>query len=269
MKNIFNLIEQYNNEFTNSDKIIALNIIDRPEFFLEYDIVEVSKKIAVSPPSITRFCKKIGLGGFKELKFLLLEEENINNKEVENIPNEVYNTYEDLLSEFSSNFNNKNYLKIARLISESRNIQVIGIGSSGFIARDFSIRLSRLGISSKAITDSDMMIMESQLSHKKDIFIAFSAKGITPAINESIIRCKKNKIPVILITENTSSALNLEVDVFIKLPQTNNFDPSISPNFTQLLVADTIINYLVRDKESYFVNYKNTLSIYKDLIKKR
>ncbi len=269
MINLYNLIEKNSNEFTSNDKIVALAIIESPEKFLELDITELSKFLCISPPSITRFCKKIGIEGFKELKFILIESIKVNKEENNNIKGEVHLTYEKLLTKFSNKFNNSIYLKASSLITNANNVHIIGIGSSGLVAKDFSIRLSRLGISSKAITDSDFMVMESQLSNKKDIFIAFSSKGITHSINDSIIRCKKNDVPVILITENTTSALTLEVDLFISLPPTQNIDPSISPNFTQLLVADTIINYLVKENPKYISNYKKTLSVYKKLVQKK
>ncbi len=272
IKNIYNLIEFKSSNFTKNDKFISKELINNPQLFLNSDINELSKKLYVSPSSISRFCQKIGVDGFKELKYILKNNiNNINNKKEQNINentyNKIYNYYNESLSYFKNNFNEKSYLKAIDYILNSKNIYILGVGSSGFLAQDFSMKLARFGFNTKAINDNDFMIMQSAISSKKDLFIAISSQGMTNSIIKALKQCKNNQIKTILITEQIGSQASLYASLTLLAPYINDSSFIVSNQFSQLLVCDVILYYLTNNNSEYLNKYNKTLEVYNDIIK--
>ena len=64
------LVFQHTIQFNESDQEIAVFIFDHPSCF-EWSISKFSREALVSKTSVVRFCQKVGLSGFSQLKALL------------------------------------------------------------------------------------------------------------------------------------------------------------------------------------------------------
>ncbi len=59
----------YNGKLNELDKSIAQKIEDDPYFFVDHNIFESSDYLDISASKLTKYCQKIGLTGYKELKY--------------------------------------------------------------------------------------------------------------------------------------------------------------------------------------------------------
>lgn len=79
-----------------------------------------------------------------------------------------------------------NINRTVKLILNSKCVYILGIGTSGFLATDFSFRIQHLGINSQAITDPHLIKMKISIAFTSDLFITFSLSGETKIINDVI-----------------------------------------------------------------------------------
>ena len=61
-------------EFRASEKKVAETILKSPESVVSKSITNLAEDSGVSEPTVTRFCRKLGLGGFMELKLRIARE---------------------------------------------------------------------------------------------------------------------------------------------------------------------------------------------------
>ncbi|WP_099224222.1 ROK family protein [Listeria costaricensis] len=70
LRNFLTLVEQKRATFTKRETIIADFILNNMERVPALTISEMAKQVDVSDPTITRFCRKIGVSSFNELKMM-------------------------------------------------------------------------------------------------------------------------------------------------------------------------------------------------------
>lgn len=260
---VMKLIESNSNTFTETDHIISKSIIENPTFIINNDIAKSSKLMFVSTSSITRFCHKIKLPGYKELKFLLAEpnsEENI--PYFDSMIDFFINDYRLILNKMKGSINESNINRTVKLILNSKCVYILGIGTSGFLATDFSFRIQRLGINSQAITDPHLIKMKTSIASTSDLFITISLSGETKFINDAIKRLSDKKIKSVLLTEYSNSTAAQNSSITILTPQKENLalSDAISNQFTMILVTDIIVHYIFKtDPVKFKYIYDKTL----------
>ena len=75
----------------------------------------------------------------------------------------VLNDYQELLNKSYSLMDENQIGRIVDIISEKKRIYVYGKGSSGLAALEMKLRFMRIGVTIEAITDVDIMKMNSVL----------------------------------------------------------------------------------------------------------
>ena len=162
-KNIIPHIEAIYETFTPLEKTIADFFIYNEEK-VELSSKSVSKRLFVSEASLSRFAKKCGYKGYRE--FVFCYEKSINSvvsKPASNHIKMVLSDYQELLNKSYSLVNEEQIERIVNIISIQKRIYVYGKGSSGLVAMEMKLRFMRIGVTIEAITDEDIMKMNSVL----------------------------------------------------------------------------------------------------------
>ena len=71
---MINKIEAQKDNLRKSEQKVAALVLARPNMITNMSLAEVAAKAGVSEPTVVRFCRAIGCGGFQDLKVKLIGE---------------------------------------------------------------------------------------------------------------------------------------------------------------------------------------------------
>lgn len=209
-----------------AEKKIAKFILNDPKKVVDMTVSELAEISDVSIASVSRFCRKVGLKGFAQLKISLAQElvdthksgEISNDISVDNIPQSLQNILANKITELKQTVNLINtdeFREILEGIRDASRVQVIAVGNTIPVAIDAAFKFNELGIPTTAGT-----IWETQLSYsftlgKGDVLIAISNSGESDKVLEAVKIANNNKAMTIGITNSPHSAIGEEVQYHI------------------------------------------------------
>lgn len=251
-------------EFTPVEKSVA-------DFFLNntkkinLQSKNLSKLLYVSEATLSRFAKKCGFKGYRELIFVYKKdlEGNVEEKDISTLSAQVRNIYWRLLEESYELLDEAQMKRIANMVNKCRRVCVYGMGSSGFAASEFRLRFMRTGLFVEAVTDSQMIQMYSALLDSEDLVIAISLSGKTKEILSGIQLAKEHNARIILITSNKDFARKEYCDEILYVATTKNLEGGtmISPQFPVLVMIDIFYTYYV-ENDSFFKSQKHKETLF-------
>ncbi len=217
------------------------------EFFLkdqeENDLSAkaVSQKLYVSMASLTRFAKKCGYAGYREFlyEYSVRNHASIN---ADQLLRSVLNHYQQIVSKGYQVLDEEKLQEVAKLMVAKRRIFVYGIGSSGVATQEMKYRFMRLGLDIEAITDAELMKMNTVNLHEDCLLIGISLSG-NQVIHDNFDKAKSRGATCVLISAKTNLAT--EVDNELLVPSIGNIEIGnvISPILPVLLVIDLLYAY--------------------------
>lgn len=209
-----------------AEKKIAKFILNNPKKVVDMTVSELAEISDVSIASVSRFCRKVGLKGFAQLKISLAQElvdthksgEVSNDISVDNIPQSLQNILANKVTELKQTVNlidTDEFREILEGIRDASRVQVIAVGNTIPVAIDAAFKFNELGIPTTAGT-----IWETQLSYsftlgKGDVLIAISNSGESDKVLEAVKIANNNKAMTIGITNSPHSAIGEEVQYHI------------------------------------------------------
>lgn len=247
-KNIIPHIEAIYGNFTPLEKNIADFFIHNEEK-IDLSSKSVSKRLFVSEASLSRFAKKCGYKGYRE--FIFCYEQGITSvgsKPTSNHIKMVLSDYQELLNKSYSLMNEEQIERIANIVSIKKRIYVYGKGSSGLVAMEMKLRFMRIGVTIEAITDEDIMKMNSVLLDGDCAVIGISVSGKTEAVIYSLQSAKKCGASVILMTSHIEKRFQKFCDEIVLFAVKANLEKgkAISPQFPILIMVDIIYSHMLR-----------------------
>jgi len=188
---------------------------------IDYTISELAIHSGTSYATISRFCKKIGFSGFKELK-KNLEDNIIDAKSLEEemdglivsshvstdqISEVVLGLSSKLIEELKSIIDYAAISTVAEKIIKSNRICFIGAGTSGISARYAYSKFFRIGIPSYYEADSTLFKMKASVLDEDDILFVISSSGRTAEVIKCAKLAKNNNVYVVSLSDFAVSPL--------------------------------------------------------------
>lgn len=220
MENALLRIRESQNQLSPLEQQVAQKILDNPEWVVELSIHQLAKKTAVSSSTITRLCRSIHFDGYRSFKKAITVElafqKNLQTEKVETLLKsdgiqEIIDkiSYQNIISlEDTKNLMDTEVIqKCVNLLKSCHTVQLFGLGASLITARDFYLKLLRLGKSAVINDDWHSQFLQARNSLPTDLGIAISYSGETSEIIECVKAMKKNKAPIISITRFSSSPI--------------------------------------------------------------
>lgn len=81
--------------------------------------------------------------------------------------------------------------KVATLVNHAQRVQIVGIGGSGLVAKDFCYKLQKIGITTLVELDHPVQITTALTLNSKDIQIAISFSGKRKDICKTAVIAKQ------------------------------------------------------------------------------
>lgn len=209
-----------------AEKKIAKFILNHQKEVVDMTVSEVALASDVSVASVSRFCRKVGLKGFHQLKISLAQElvetygegATSNDIRLDDIPQSLQNILANKIEELKQTVNGINteeFAKVLDCIQNAKRVQVIAVGNTIPVAIDAAFKFNELGIPTNAGT-----IWETQLSYaytlgEGDVLIAISNSGESNKVFEAVEIANSNNAVTVGITNNPHSAIGEAVQYHI------------------------------------------------------
>jgi DNA-binding MurR/RpiR family transcriptional regulator len=259
--------EAYDN-LTKSEQQVADYFLENTEIS-DFSSKHISLLLYVSEATLSRFAKKCGFKGYREFVYMyeldfkdyFTEKEE---KEISDITRSVRKNYKDIMVKAFDLIDEDQMRRIATKLSNTEyTVPVYGMGSSGYVAREFQLRFMRLGLDVIAITDSQMIAMNASLVKRGSLVLAFSISGTTKVVIDGIKKAKQNGARVVLFTASKDKKLAELCDEIVEVAYLKELEKGtkISPQISLLILIDVLYSYYFAN-DSFFKaeKYKRTLT---------
>lgn len=224
---------------TPADRTLIKTVFELQDRIDAYTIEDLARAAHMSPASISRFCKKIGLKGFKEFKSELTRsgEQRLEAASVDidypfskgdsprTIAHGLKALYELTLSDAIACMDFGQLSRAARLVNGALQVGVFTHSHNAQVAESFRDRLRRVG---KTVlvpqSDEGQRITAAELtSHDVAIVISYSGRATFLASVMRILHIKR--VPIIFI--GTEEAIKLHPDISLGLQISDREHPQL------------------------------------------
>lgn len=239
------LIREHYPFLTKSEKKVADYILDSGKSVIYNTMSDIKAKTKVGDATIIRFCQKLGFSGFSDLKIEIAKEDFSQKQE---LPKEAkYFTeiavgVKEALNATESLLNEETLADALQLISQSNNIYIFGVGSSGTTSLDLATMFLRVGVKAHAVVDPHIQAQVASLLDEGDTVIVFSLSGKTKDTYDSMKIAKKNGAKILAITNYLQSPIGRTAD-FVLQTAIEEFlnGASLAGKISQLYLCDILV----------------------------
>ncbi len=248
-------IKMLYNEMGSAEKKIADWIFENPNGIIPLSISELAEQCGCGEATIVRFARRIGFGGYQELKISLAQEEGkaeINDtisaadscfEIFEKISNDIYCTLE-----MTKKFIDKDMLNTAAdIILNAKKIVVFGLGNSGAIAIDMQHKFLRIGYNIHAYTDNHMQAIAASHLKSGEVAIGISHSGSSRDIVEALEVARNHGAKTIAITNHGKSPIVKQSDCVLSTAsdETQYSILGLNSRIAQLAIVDALYSYVL------------------------
>ncbi|MBB3134548.1 DNA-binding MurR/RpiR family transcriptional regulator [Rhizobium pisi] len=276
---IFSTLQEDKGRLSPSESRIAEIIVNDFEFAVNASIIELAERAEVSPPTVTRFCRRLGCESFSDFKVQLARTAHIGVRYLK--PESKSTDPADVAQDIITKAQNALFLLHRSLdlaaieaavshIAKADMIYAFGSGgNSSMIADELQNRLFRLGLRITASSDHSMQLMMAAAARPGDVLIGSSFSGRNMELVRAFELARNTKVKTIALTQTASPvAKAAEIVVPIDLPEGNNIYRPTSTRIAYIATVDilsSLVAYAVQPKATTTLRrIKQQLVIHRD-----
>ena len=208
---------------TRTEQRIADTLLADRDRIMWVSISEFGELAQVSDASIVRFCRKIGLKGFQELK-LRLAQQSVTAPSVDTeatgpllsrVRSKVGTRHERAVRDSVALVGERELGQAAEWLMKARRIHCFGTGASQLTAMDASYQLLRIGLPAQAFGDSHVQAMTAATLGDLDVVLGVSVSGSTKDTLSTLTIAHQNGARIIALTNYRRSPLDQLADVVL------------------------------------------------------
>lgn len=266
---IFAKIQEEREQFSQSEQRIADILLNQFDFAVNASIIELAERAEVSPPTVTRFCRRLGCQSFSDFKVSLAKTAYVGVRYLN--PEAKSREPADVATDIITKAQNAMFLmhraldanvldQAAAKLSEAEMIYAFGSGgNSSMIASEIQNRLFRLGSRVTVSADHSMQLMLTAAARPKDVIIGSSFSGRNAELVRSFNLAREAGITTIALTQSDSLvARAAEIVIGIDLPEGDNIFRPTSTRFAYLAIIDVIASLVAyRNRERSTVTLRH------------
>lgn len=249
-----------------AEKKAADYLIAHQEDVINMSVSELAQNCDTSQATIIRFCKKIGCGGFHQLKLKLAGEQSrqeepaaSNEINIDNMEQSLHNIMTSKVEEIKATFHNfdkKDLRQVVDAVLKADLIEFAAMGNTIPIAMDGTYKFNQLGL--HAVTSPIWETQEAFARTMKegDVFFAISASGASKRLIRMAEIVKKRGGVTVVITNQSRAPLTEICDhVIITATREHVFYDQVSfTRMAAMAVIDTLFMLLLSTKDDFFEN---------------
>lgn len=257
---IFTALTDEEEKLSHLERRLAQVVLGDVEFAVNASIVDLAERAEVSPPTVTRFCRRLGCAGYADFKLQLARSAYVGMRylrpETQSaapaaVAEDIVSGAQAALFQLHQSLDLPALELAAERLAGAQMIHAFGSGgNSSMIAAELANRLFRLGCRISASSDHGMNLMLSAAAVPGDVVFGSSFTGR----NAELVRCfrvlQDRGIPTIALTQSGSPvAQAADLTLAVDLPEGTNIFRPTATRYACLAVIDIIANLVAyRDR---------------------
>lgn len=236
---------------------VAQQILDDPAAVFSMTIDELAYQSGASQATITRFCQRLGLAGYPELKLRLAAETGRTAEPRWNVdlgsdigPDSTPEEMASILASASIRavqqslelLDTAALVDAASAITSARRIHLFGAGVSGIVAQELNLRLMRLNLQTWVHSDTHAALTAATLCEPEDVFLVVSRSGRTVEALEAISEAHSRAARTISVTSFPRSPIAVHSTVVLAahVQDSSVRHASLAARYAQLFLIDCL-----------------------------
>ena len=276
---IFSTLQEDRGRLSASESRIADIVINDFEFAVNASIIELAERAEVSPPTVTRFCRRLGCDSFSDFKVQLARTAHVGVRYLK--PESKSSDPADVAQDIVTKAQNALFLVHRSLdlaaieaavaqIAKAEMIYAFGSGgNSSMIANELQNRLFRLGLRITASSDHGMQLMMAAAAKPGAVNPGSSWSRRKAERVRAFALAREAKVKTIALTQTGSEvAKAADIVVPIDIPEGTNIFRPTSTRIAYIATVDilaSLVAYAVRPKATVTLRrIKQQLVTYRD-----
>ena len=227
----------------------------------EMTIADLAMRAGVSTPTVVRFCRTLGVDGYREFKLRLVQNLAVGRQYLEpdyghayakgaTPLDEVVDALTDLADRTRKQIDPSTFERACELLCRTGQIVFAGIGGgSTMVAGEAANRFFRLGIPTVAISDSYVLQMRAATLTERDILFLVSASGEADAIVAAAEVARTYGAGIVALTEpETRLAAAATVVLPVHLPEGRDIFRPTASRYVHLMIIDALAIAVARNR---------------------
>jgi len=246
-------------ELNPSEAKVARYVLSSPNKVVHQSIAFLAQAAEVSEPTVMRFCRSLGCGGYQDFKLNLavslaghtpyvhtsITQDDTTAQMAEKICQYSSNS----LRVLSESLDIDSLGKAIQILNNAGRIEIYGSGASGIVALDAQHKLFRTQVPTVAYRDSHLQMMSASSLDENCVALAFSYTGRSLNIVEAAKLAKERGAVVVGVTDKDSPLAEF-CDPVINNPNIEDtmlFAPMVS-RICQLAIVDILATGVAMEK---------------------
>ncbi|WP_207707687.1 MurR/RpiR family transcriptional regulator [Alkaliphilus serpentinus] len=266
-------IREIYSELTPTEQKIADYIMEEEVEVTSLSAAELAEQVKTSPPSIVRFARKLGYGGFQEMKLALAKDAALQDKQQDKVYEAVtiHDSTKEIIYKISKENSNAidetvsvldevEVAKAIEVMTKANNINIFGVGASGLVGLDLQYKLMRINKRASMYMDSHTQLSSAIHLGKGDVAVGISHSGRTLEIFKAMETAKNRGATTISITKYGKNPLMdlADINLFTASVEKNLRTGAIASRIAQLTIIDILFIGIARKNFNEISKYIQT-----------
>lgn len=256
---------------TQSQKAVIDFMIEKRGEIIDLSARDIAKLVFTSPATLTRLSKKLGYTGFEELKKDFLKEQEYLDRHMSNIDanfpfkkgdsmmtiaNSVGNLVKESIDDTLSLLQYDQLKSAVDIFTKADTIHVSSISFSTIYARDFQLKMRRLGKKVEITELAGEQLYTYPIMSHNDCALIISYSGEIPLLKQMMQLYRSKRIPIVAITSLGENSIRKQADAVIDITTREKLHSKIA-GFSSQNSIKLILDILY---SCYFnLNYKGNM----------
>jgi DNA-binding MurR/RpiR family transcriptional regulator len=207
---------------------VAEQVLADPRAAAALTISELAAAATTSETTVLRFCRRLGLRGYPQLRLALAEEgaqprsaptaqdTDISAKDsIADIVAKVAFADASAVEDTAQQLDQDNLAAAAKAIGSAKRVDIYGIAASAIVGLDLQQKLHRIGVVSFVWNDPHLALTSATLLGRNDVAIAISHSGTTSETIEALEAARARGATTVAITNFPVSQLAARADLVL------------------------------------------------------
>ncbi|QQR38691.1 MurR/RpiR family transcriptional regulator [Devosia rhizoryzae] len=233
MADIVGLLQTEKDAFTRSERALTEIVLADVDRVLKMSIVDLALQADVSPPTVTRFCRRLGCDSYADFKVRLAQSRFVGQRyfaptagptSVPEIAQGVVNGIQSIIYETFDNLDFQAVERAAESVVKSNFVLAFGSGgASSMMAGEVEARLFRLGLKVASTDDHQLQLMRVAAAPAGTVIVAFSLSGNNAQLAKTLTVAGEYGLTRIVATRS-GSMVSRQCDILLPVNWHENSD---------------------------------------------
>ncbi len=189
-------IKQMLPSLAKQERKVGNYVLERPHETVGHSITKLASACGVSNTTVLRFCRRMGIGGYRQFRIALAKEwdspESLMYVEfrpgdtLASVAQKVFAANIQALHDTQKTLDLEVLERAVESIVLARRVDVYATGGAGIAARELHFKCMQLGINANAFLDSQMQVMSAAALTPEDVGIGISHSGMHRPVVEAL-----------------------------------------------------------------------------------